>query len=406
MSKNILIISAVFPPEPVVSAKLSFDIANALSDSNSVTVISPRPSRPLGFIFANRVPDFKFRHVQANSFIYPSSHIFGRLKESFSFGKYCYNYIIKNHESIDLIYVNTWPLIGQYLAVNAARKHNIPLILHVQDIYPESLANKFPFLTPLLNFLLLPMDKYSLRNSTAIIAISEIMKAHLSVSRNIEPKKIAVIQNWQDESAFISFKAKNKKQTSHNNLFTFMYLGNIGPVAGIDFLIEAFAKANLQNCRLVIVGSGSLKESLQRKTNNRRLKAIEFWDVADGKVPEIQNQADIMLLPIRKGATCSSIPSKLPAYMFSEKPIIACVDCNCDIAKAITKADCGWVLYPEDQHTLIKIMKSVAYLSRSELQQKGRNGFEYALEHFSKPNNLGKLIQIINKKMQECTTEK
>lgn len=48
---NILIISAVFSPEPVVSAKLSEDIANELGLSNEVTVIAPKPTRPLGFKF-------------------------------------------------------------------------------------------------------------------------------------------------------------------------------------------------------------------------------------------------------------------------------------------------------------------------------------------------------------------
>lgn len=405
MLKNILIISSVFPPEPVVSANLSFDIANALSEDNSVTVISPKPSRPLGFIFANKPLKFKFNHIQSNSFICPSSNIFGRFKESYSFGIYCYNYISQNHQFIDFIYVNTWPLIGQYFAVKAAHKYKIPLIIHVQDIYPESLANKYPILSRLFNFLLLPIDKYSLRNSSLVIAISDKMKTYLSVSRNIESDKVAVIQNWQDESEFINFKLNHNVQT-HNKPFTFMYLGNIGPVAGIDFLIESFAKANLQNSRLVIVGSGSEKESLQKKTNSMNYTSIEFWAVPEGKVPEIQNQADVLLLPLKKGAASSSIPSKLPAYMLSEKPIIACVDNNCDTATAINKANCGWVLFPEDQNNLIKVMRMTALAPPSELQQKGRNGFEYAIEHFSRHNNLAKLLDLINKKMQECTIEK
>ena len=39
MKKSILIISAVFSPEPVVSAKLSEDLATYLSKSNKVSVI-------------------------------------------------------------------------------------------------------------------------------------------------------------------------------------------------------------------------------------------------------------------------------------------------------------------------------------------------------------------------------
>ena len=43
--KTILIITAVFPPEPIVSSRLSFDIANKLSEENEIVVLHPHPSR-------------------------------------------------------------------------------------------------------------------------------------------------------------------------------------------------------------------------------------------------------------------------------------------------------------------------------------------------------------------------
>ena len=53
MKKNILIITAVFPPEPVTSATLNYDLAVALSLDYNVTVLTPRPSRPAGFDFSS-----------------------------------------------------------------------------------------------------------------------------------------------------------------------------------------------------------------------------------------------------------------------------------------------------------------------------------------------------------------
>ena len=47
--KKILVVSSVYPPEPVISAKVSFDIARKLTESNRVTVICPHPSRTLGY---------------------------------------------------------------------------------------------------------------------------------------------------------------------------------------------------------------------------------------------------------------------------------------------------------------------------------------------------------------------
>jgi hypothetical protein len=50
---KVVVISAVFPPEPVVSATLSADLARELAKKNNVTVLSPMPSRPLGFKFGS-----------------------------------------------------------------------------------------------------------------------------------------------------------------------------------------------------------------------------------------------------------------------------------------------------------------------------------------------------------------
>src|ERR1035441_8196964 len=53
---HIAIISAVYPPEPVVSAQMGRDLAEHLANSGArVTVLCPYPSRPLGMEY----PDFR-----------------------------------------------------------------------------------------------------------------------------------------------------------------------------------------------------------------------------------------------------------------------------------------------------------------------------------------------------------
>lgn len=395
-NKMILIISAVFPPEPVVSARLSLDIADNLSQTNRVTVLSPKPTRPYGFHFEEKsVGHHPFVHIVANSYICPELKFIGRLRESYSFGKYCQKFICENKNKISAIYANTWPLFGQFFAVKAAKKHHIPIIIHVQDIYPESLFNKIPYFKKILTAFLLPIDKYILKQAAHIIAISGNMKLHLAQTRNINQQKITVINNWQDESLFVHYRnSKTVKQS--DTRFTFMYLGNIGPVAGVDLLINAFCQIQpVQNTRLVIAGSGSMKDSLQQKCEKLKIENIEFWSVPDGKVPEIQDYADVLLLPIKKGAAHSSIPSKLPAYMFSAKPIIACVDDESDTANSIGSANCGWIVPPENVSMLSTKLQEVINLPKSELVQKGENGRNYALRNLSKKENLNKLVSII-----------
>ncbi len=392
--KSILLISAVFPPEPVVSAKLSYDLACALSKNHNVVVITPKPSRPLGFLFENINVDYSFKHIQVNSYIYPKSNLLGRIRESYSFGRHCSKYIVDNYKTIKIIYANSWPLLSQYFIVKAAKKYDISIIIHVQDVYPESITNKVPIGGSIISFILLPIDKFVLRNANKIIAISTKMKKYLVDSRKIDSDKVTIIQNWQDEEEFQAYD--NRLDHTNSLPFTFMYLGNIGPVAGVELLINSFIEAKISDSRLIIAGSGSMKNLLENKVKEQGNTNIEFWSVSIGKVAEIQSFADVLLLPIKKGASSSSIPSKLPAYMFSKKPIIACVEEDSDTANAILKANCGWILPAEDIHLLAEAMKKIVFHDIDDMKMKGENGFDYAVKYLSKKNNLQKLVDVIS----------
>jgi glycosyltransferase involved in cell wall biosynthesis len=394
---KIVIISSVFPPEPVVSAKLSFDIASELFLKTKVSVLSPKPTRPYGFKFNDSTLKFEFENIKTNSYTCPKYSLIGRLRENFSFGRHCYKYIIDNNRNLNLIYSNVWPLISQFFVIKAAKKFNIPVIVHVQDVYPESLMNKLPLISFLLKSLFLPVDKYILHNSKNIIAISDTMKDYLVKTRGLNIESIIVAHNWQDGDVFIHYKKNIKSCKSNNDPFTFMYLGNIGPVAGVDLLIDSFEKAKLSNCRLVIAGSGSMKNSLEKKARRIQNSSIEFWTVQEGKVPEIQDLADVLILPLKKSAASSSIPSKLSAYMFSGKPIIASVDRDSDTANIIKRSNCGWVIPPENKDLLSEIMKTVVYIPEDELHNLGLNGYNYSLEYFSKSINLQKIISVITR---------
>lgn len=392
-NKYILIVSAVYPPEPVVSSKLSHDLYQGLKEQGlTVRVLHPHPTRPNGFVFEDKVLGGQ-DEITMQSYVCPQSSLVGRMRESWSFGKACSKYIKEHHTEISCIYANAWPMFSQKAIVKPARKYGIPCIIHVQDVYPESLTNKMPAAIGIMaHALILPMDRYILRNCTRVVAISDKMKNYLSETRGIEPDKISVVINWQNEKEFLDYQEGVKEEIKEHP-FTFMYMGNIGPVAGVDLLIDAFEQAKLENARLVIAGSGSMKEQLKTKASN--CKEIEFWDVPNGKVPEIQAQADVMMLPIKKGAASSSIPSKLPAYMFSAKPIIGCMDTDSDTANAIKEADCGWVIEPENVEKLAETMKMVSGLENSVLEAKTKKAQAYGLAHFSKKENLSRLIKVI-----------
>lgn len=389
---KILIVSCVFPPEPVVSASISEELSKILSGTNSVTVITPHPSRPYGFKFKEKISiDAGYKLVRLDSYTHPASGFVGRLVESVSFGIESYKFILAQNE-LDKVYMNTWPIFAQLGVSLACIKKKIPYIIHVQDIYPESLTNKlnltFRYLT---TSLLLQIEKYILRNALKIIAISNTMKTYLAESRNIALVKFEVINNWQDETPYKKF---HKFWPLDTHKFIFLYLGNIGPVAGVDFLVRSFGKAKI-DAKLIIAGSGTDKQNCIEVSKEYTEADITFLDVPEGKVAEIQSQANVLLLPIKKNTGNNSIPSKLPSYMFSERPIIALSDKNSDVTKCIIDAECGWVGSPEDEKWLIASLQKIVKIDQQVLKMKGTSGLQFAEKNFSKDKNLNKLTNTI-----------
>lgn len=389
----ILIASAVFPPEPVVSANISFDLANELSERYEVVVLSPKPTRPFGMSFTEKVAFSSFQHYVLPSYTHPQSNVFGRLWESYSFGQFLSKYIEEKHNSIEVVYANVWPLFSQLALSRACKKHGIPLVSHVQDIYPESLTKKIPLIGKFVNKVFLPIDKYVLRNSDAVVSISNQMREKLISSRNVNTEKVQVIRNWQDDSKFIS----NDLLESDKTPFTFLYLGSISPSAGVELLINAFVKASLSGARLVIAGNGSDKANCIKIASRYKATDIQFIEALPAQVPKIQAKADVLLLPLKRGIAETALPSKLTAYMFSSKPIIASVDQPSEVANVVKENSCGWVVNAEDLTGLAETMKASFYTDKKILSEMGRCALAYAKVNLSREVNLVKLSGLLEK---------
>jgi glycosyltransferase involved in cell wall biosynthesis len=314
--------------------------------------------------------------------------------ESYSFGKHTANYIKQKHAEIKCIYVLAWPLLAQYLIVKASRKYSIPSVTHIMDIYPESLINRLPLLKRLIFTFLLPIDKYIQQNSSKVITISSGMKNMLAKTRELDSCKVEIVYTWQNDSRFLNYR-KSPEKRQFNSCFTFMFLGSLSTAAAIEVIIFAYKISGLKNTRLIIAGNGSEKVNLIALTRNCENLTIELWDAPLRKVPEIQDQADVLILSLKKNTSHFAMPSKLPAYMFSKKPIIACAEEESDIALAIKQANCGWVVLPEDKDSLAHAMIDAISRTKQELLFYGENGFDYAVKNYSKEKNLNKLVSII-----------
>ena len=118
-------------------------------------------------------------------------------------------------------------------------------------------------------------------------------------------------------------------------------------------------------------------------------------DARAEQVGEIQSKADVMILPLLPTVALRAVPSKTAAYLFSHKPILACVEKDSDVADIIYGGECGWIASPSDVNDVVTKMKEIAQLDPSDLRQMGENGYEYSQQHLTREVNLKKLANIV-----------
>lgn len=381
--KNILIISAVFHPEPLTSAMMNYDLAVELAKECKVTVLRPKPSRPIGRDHVYNDESYPFKCITLDSYVHPQSELIGRFRESMSFGQACKQYIRAHKAEIDVIYNDGWQLFGLYIVARECVKNSIPYVVPIQDIYPECLFThkKYPLIVvKLISMILNPIDRYYQKHACRIRTISDEMVDYLSKTRDVARDKYLVLDNWQNDEDFVYSPITNKKTV-------FGYVGSVNAHSNTELIIQAFAKANLSNSELRIYGGGNHKDNCIQLVKELGLANVMFDVVEKKQVPDVQSNVNVLVLALPTGNGGLCLPSKMTSYMFSGRPILASVEGSAT-TRYIKEADCGIAVEPDNVDALADGFRTFAAMSVEEQNILGKNSRLFAERKLSRKANI------------------
>lgn len=388
--KNILIISGVFDPEPVTSAMMNYDLAVELAREHNVTVLRPKPTRPVGKDYSAYKKDYPFKCITLDSYTCPESKLLGRFKESISFGRSCVKYIKKHYKEIDVVYNASWQLFGYNLVARQCVKFHIPYIVPIQDIYPECLFThkNYPSIAiKLISMILIPIDRYYQKAAYRVRTISDEMADYLSKTRGVSRDKYLVLDNWQNDDDFSYAPIVNCKTV-------FGYVGSVNGHSNTELIIQAFAKANLPDSELRIYGGGNRKDNCMRLVTELGLKNVFFDSVEKLQVPDVQSKVNVLVLALPTGNGGLCLPSKMTSYMLSGRPILASVE-ESATTRYIKEADCGISVEPDNADALAKGFQKFASMSVEEQNRLGKNSRSFAESKLMRQSNLPKVIDVL-----------
>jgi len=404
-----VIVSCVYPPEPVVSAKTSAQITQSLSTaSHSVTVVTTFPNRPSGKLFngvSRRLASWEktlsgIKIVRCFSILSPESNMFSRLLENLSFGL-TGGWQLLMAKRPQVIYANTWPIIATGIVFAVAKIRGIPLVVSVQDIYPEALIIQRRIGSDnMLARIMCWVDGVIARHSTHLIVISKGFAEIYLNKRKVPSEQLSIVPNWIDTNS-IDINASRDQFRLKKNIdpkeFLLVYGGNVGVAAGMESVIESMRYlSDKDNVRLLVAGEGSELPNCKTLAKNSCGDRIVFhspWLLEE--TSEVLRSADALLLPTQGTQSLVSVPSKLLSYMLAARPVIASALPESDMADLVNRSQCGWVVEPDRPDLLAAKIREISLLESSELKLRGNMGRDYVLQHFTKEVCLPKVIQIL-----------
>lgn len=406
---HFLVVSCVFPPEPIVSAQTSAQIADELvTRGHNVTVITAFPNRPAGKIYSGYTRRLFHRERSANgysiircgSLLSSESHMLSRFGENVSFGLMS-GLAALTMARPDVIYANTWPIFAAGILAMVARWRRVPLVISVQDVYPESLIaqGRLPASSRLTS-LLRRIDRAIVHSSQQVIVISERFAQIYLDDRQVPAQQIHVVPNWIDERQIVPDVGGSEIRAEagiSDSAFLLVYGGNIGAAAKVEGIIEALGYLSGKGRPyLLIAGAGPNLPACRSLATTIAPDRVSFYTPWPAeKTSPVYAAADVLVLPTQGEQSLVSAPSKLIGYMLSARPIIAQAVSGSDLATIIQEACCGWVVAPGRPDCLAHAIQEAMSLSPVELRQRGQLGREYALSHFARAACLPRIITIL-----------
>ncbi len=390
---RIIFLSQLFDPEPTLKG-LAFVKALA-AHGFEIEVVTGFPNYPGGKVYpGHRIRPIRREEMEGIAVtrlaIYPS-HDRSALRRIACYLSFFFTslfYLLFRARRADLVYVYYPSLTAGLSAAAAKLFRRTPILLDIQDMWPDSLGatgmvSSRAFLG-LVNF----FCGLLYRACDHIIVLSPGFR-DLLISRGVPAAKISVVYNWTEETAG-SEVGRRPAAFAAEDRFRLLFAGNMGAAQDLGVVLEAaqIVGARDPGIAFYFMGSGLELDPLKAQARALGLQNVRFLP----RVPmaEVQNYlaaADCLLVHLRDDPLFRvTIPSKTQAYLHAGKPVLMAV--RGDAAALIEAAGAGLCATPGDSADIAEKILALAALPPEDLADLGRRGRSYYDQNLSKARGI------------------
>jgi glycosyltransferase involved in cell wall biosynthesis len=297
----------------------------------------------------------------------------------------------------DIIIGSSPHLLTPLAATLVAKRHRVPFVLEIRDLWPESLI-QLGLTAPLIIKPLWLLQRYVYASADAIICLTDGIVEGVLAS-DIPVDKTIMIPNAALKPAPLNaaMRTVNRERLGWNNRTVAIWIGAHGPANNLEVLVQAARQlTDRPELLIVFVGGGSAKPGLLEMAQD--LDNVEFHAaVPKTEVQNLLRAADIGVIVHRNTeAVRGARPNKLFDYMAASLPIVLNLDG--EARSLVEECNSGLFAIPESPMDLAKRIRQLNDDVSLRINL-GRHGYDHVSTAHSREGTADILSMLLAKTM-------
>ena len=400
--KKILVVTQHFWPE---NFRINDIVEGFLQDGIAVDVLCGLPNYPKGEWFPGYSAAGPFEEEWHGARLYRCKEVPRRGNTSVniflnyvSWPWYAAHALHRLPGGYDAVFCfNTSPVLMCWPAIRYAKKHHIPFINYVLDIWPENLYSVLNVKNKTLRAIAQGVSDALYKKADRLIAMSEPLQQRLCQRTGMPPQKIAVIPQYCEDFYAVP-QPDAALQAQFGGRFNLVFTGTFTPAQSLETVITAVQDARSRGAdmlHLLLVGDGMSRAALEAKVKELHAEdAVTFYgSVPATDIPKFTALADALIVCLSDSPDLGlTVPAKVASYMAAGKPVLASMDGAGNAAVAAA----GGLSSPAcDAAALADNLLALTRMDAAQRAAMGQSAKEYYLAHYRRSELLRKLEHFI-----------
>lgn len=284
------------------------------------------------------------------------------------------------------------PLLQALPALFIGWIKRIPVVVYVQDLWPESLSATGHVRNRFAIGLVELLVTFIYRFSDLILVSSRPFGEY--IQRFSPTAEIVYYPNSVDASFCNPERGPKVHVPALDSGFCVVFAGNLGTAQAVHVIVEAAVLLQKdRDIRLVVFGSGSMEGWIRAQVEERGLTNLFLAGRFPSEaMPYLLSRASALLVTLAdQEILAATVPNKIQAYMAVGRPIVASM--NGEGARLVVEANAGLAVPAEDSKALAAAILELRALPEETRENLGNNARDYYRKHFDHEKLVSELIE-------------